>query len=98
MDSEQQGRSQSGSSVESFIMIDPLAEAGRAAGDAPQGGSQEAIVFIVGGGNYLERERLVRWGEACTPKRHVLYGATELLTGAQFCSQLASLGKSRNRM
>lgn len=98
MDSEQQGRSQSGSSVDSFVVIDPLAEAGRAAADTPQSGSQEAIVFIVGGGNYLERERLVKWGEACTPKRHVLYGATELLTGAQFCAQLAALGKSSNSM
>lgn len=98
MDSEQAGRSQSGSSVDSFVSIDPLAEAGRSAADAPQTGSQEAIVFIVGGGNYLERERLELWGKACTPKRHVIYGATELLTGAQFCSQLAALGKSSNSM
>lgn len=98
MDSEQQGRSQTGGTADSFVVIDPLAEAGRSSTDAPHNGSQEAIVFIVGGGNYLERERLVQWGKACTPKRRVLYGATELLTGAQFCSQLAVLGKSSNSM
>lgn len=99
MDSEQQGgRSQTGSSVDSFITIDPLAEAGRTSADSPQTTSQEAIVFIVGGGNYLERERLVQWGKACTPKRTIIYGATEMLTGAQFCSQLAALGKSSTSM
>jgi sec1 family domain-containing protein 1 len=96
MDCEQQGRSQSGSSVDAFLVIDPLVEAGRPASEIPQSSAHEAIVFIVGGGNYLERERLVQWGKACTPKRQVIYGATELLTGAQFCEQLATLGKSSN--
>jgi sec1 family domain-containing protein 1 len=47
----------------------------------------------VGGGNYLERERLTQWAEQAAPKRRVLYGATELLSGQQFCEQLALLGQ-----
>lgn len=52
------------------------------------------IVFIIGGGNYLEREQLATWAQKASPvSRHVTYGATELMTGGEFLSQLGEVGK-----
>jgi sec1 family domain-containing protein 1 len=96
LDSEQTvGRSQSGSEVDNFLLLDPLLEVGKSQASSSRGQAQEAIVFVVGGGNYLERERIHQWAQACSPKRNILYGATELLTGAQFASQIAELGRRR---
>jgi sec1 family domain-containing protein 1 len=58
-----------------------------------QASTRDAIVFMIGGGNYLERERLTQWAAQCAPRKRVVYGATELLSGAQFCEQLAVLGQ-----
>lgn len=92
MESEQPGKQTAGA-ADGFVTIDPMIEAGKPAADAHSASAQDAIVFVVGGGNYLERERLVQWGNSCTPKRGVIYGSTEMLTGKQFCAQLAVLGR-----
>jgi hypothetical protein len=49
---------------------------------------------MVGGGNYLEAESLACWAAHAQPvARHVIYGATDLLTGEAFAGQLAELGR-----
>ena len=93
MDGDQPGKGSTGGAADSFVTIDPMLQASKSTAEAQLGAVQEAIVFIVGGGNYLERERLVQWGNSCTPKRGIIYGSTELLTGKQFCEQLAVLGR-----
>jgi len=54
---------------------------------------QAAIVFIVGGGSYVEyhnvKEHAGRGGDG---RRRVVYGATEMITGDAFLAQLQSLG------
>lgn len=85
-------QSQSTSAIDDFVLLDPKAQAGKAGADAARGPFREAIVFVVGGGNYLERERLAHWAKSCAPPRNVIYGATELLTGAEFVAQLGQLG------
>jgi hypothetical protein len=50
-------------------------------------------VFMIGGGNYLEYESLVTWASRATPPKSVVYGATDLLSPAQFVEQLAELGR-----
>lgn len=57
------------------------------------GPHKEAIVFMIGGGNYLEYESLTTWAGRATPPKSVIYGASDLLTGAQFAKQLAELGR-----
>ena len=82
-----------------------------------------AMVFVMGGGNYLEAEsvraiargddkemrglgdgggfgdahavshRLGAAGASSTIRRSVVYGATEMLTGAEFVAQLGALGR-----
>ena len=57
-------------------------------------GFREVMVFVIGGGNYLEREQLASWAQKCSPvSRHVTYGATELLSGGEFIAQLGEVGK-----
>lgn len=57
----------------------------------------DAIVFTVGGGNYVEYENcaeiVASLSSAVTPK-NVLYGTTELLTSEEFVSQMASAAKA----
>lgn len=54
---------------------------------------REAIVFMIGGGNYLEAESLATWASRTQPPKSVIYGATDVLTGEQFAQQLAELGR-----
>lgn len=54
---------------------------------------KEAIVFMIGGGNYLEYESLATWASHATPPKSVVYGATELLSPHSFIQQLAELGR-----
>lgn len=54
---------------------------------------KEAIVFLVGGGNYLEAESLAAWAARSQPPKSIVYGATAMLTGEQFVQQLSALGK-----
>jgi len=65
---------------------------------------KEAIVFIVGGGNYLEYQNLKDYAEKATTnvpeginpstlsKKIIIYGTTEMLNGSQFLSQISKLG------
>lgn len=78
---------------ESYTVFDPKLPPGRAGVERAKGPFREGIVFIIGGGNYYERETLLTWAQRCTPARHVLYGATELLSGEEFVQQLSDLGR-----
>ncbi|KXS21864.1 Sec1-like protein [Gonapodya prolifera JEL478] len=55
---------------------------------------QEAIVFVVGGGNYLEYQNLQEYAQRQSQKKRITYGSTELLTANQFLNQLALLGQA----
>lgn len=56
---------------------------------------QEALVFMIGGGNYLEHESLACWAARSVPgPKHVMYGATEILHGEDFLRQLEELGRA----
>uniref|UniRef100_A0A4W4DZA5 Sec1 family domain containing 1 n=1 Tax=Electrophorus electricus TaxID=8005 RepID=A0A4W4DZA5_ELEEL len=52
----------------------------------------QAIVFVVGGGNYIEYQNLVDYTKAKQGKR-VMYGCSELFSAAQFMKQLSQLGQ-----
>ena len=84
---------------DTYAVYDPKAPAGRSgsaaapAETAARGPFRDAIVFVIGGGNYLEREVLGSWAARCQPARHLLYGATELLSGDEFMQQLGEVGK-----
>lgn len=78
---------------ENFVVMDPKLPPGRAGLERAKGPFREAIVFMIGGGNYLEREALAAWAGRGTPTRQVLYGTTEVLSGGEFVGQLQELAK-----
>ncbi|PNH04798.1 SEC1 family transport protein SLY1 [Tetrabaena socialis] len=78
---------------DSYTVFDPKLPPGRASLERAKGPFRESIVFMIGGGNYYERETLLTWAGRCTPPRQVLYGATELLSGEEFVQQLSELGR-----
>ncbi|XP_063720544.1 sec1 family domain-containing protein 1-like [Symsagittifera roscoffensis] len=67
---------------------------GGAAGDIPRtkNAFNEAIVFMVGGGNYIEYQNLVDLFNNGKSGKKVLYGCTELSNGRDFLKQLCLLG------
>ncbi|XP_053205497.1 sec1 family domain-containing protein 1-like isoform X2 [Panonychus citri] len=61
---------------------------------------QDAIVFVVGGGNYIEYQNLVEYCKSKTGKpnpKRVIYGCTDLVNADQFIEQLSRLGQELQR-
>ncbi|KAJ2788912.1 Vesicle trafficking between the ER and Golgi [Coemansia helicoidea] len=90
------GGSAAARAVEGFVHFDPKqARRGNLAGPNPQPGgagpAQEAIVFMVGGGNYVEYQNLMEFAQQATPPRRIVYGATDIVNPARFLAQLARL-------
>lgn len=58
----------------------------------------EAIVFVVGGGNYIEYQNLVDYAKSKTggTTRKIVYGCTDLQNALQFMNQLCKLGGDVN--
>ncbi|XP_074640087.1 sec1 family domain-containing protein 1-like [Tubulanus polymorphus] len=54
----------------------------------------EAIVFVVGGGNYIEYQNLIDYtkGKSGQSQKKITYGCTELLNATQLLKQLGQLG------
>lgn len=55
---------------------------------------QEAIVFMVGGGNYIEYQNLMDYvkSKSGSSFRRIVYGCTNLQNASQFMKQLSQLG------
>ncbi|VAI12816.1 unnamed protein product [Triticum turgidum subsp. durum] len=78
--------------VDNYLLFDPRAPRSGTGGQF-RGPFREAIVFMIGGGNYIEYRSLVELGQRSQPSKHVIYGATEILNGVEFIQQLAELGQ-----
>lgn len=53
----------------------------------------EAIVFIVGGGNYIEYQNLMDYSKRHSGGKKLLYGASEVMNASQFLKQLAHIAQ-----
>ncbi|KAI8919611.1 Sec1-like protein [Entophlyctis helioformis] len=86
-----------GGPADDYLYLDPKAARSGAASRQPPKGRvtfQEAIVFVVGGGNYLEYHNLVDYAQRSNlVKKKIMYGSTELLTANAFMQQLEALGQ-----
>ncbi|XP_010242875.1 PREDICTED: SEC1 family transport protein SLY1-like [Nelumbo nucifera] len=78
--------------IESYLIFDPRAPKS-SSGVGTKGPFKEAIVFMMGGGNYMEYGSLQEFAHRQQPAKHVIYGTTEVLTGAEFVEQLTVLGQ-----
>ncbi|GJP59599.1 hypothetical protein CLOP_g12884 [Closterium sp. NIES-67] len=86
----------------SFLCLDPKAPKGGSSSTAAggsRGAVRDAIVFVIGGGNYMEygglqeMARKAGAGGGAAGVRTVVYGTTEMLAGSQFVEQLSELGR-----
>ncbi|XP_058098531.1 SEC1 family transport protein SLY1 [Magnolia sinica] len=81
--------------VDSYLVFDPRApkSSSGAGSNHLKGPFKEAIVFMIGGGNYVEYGGLQELAQRQQPAKHVIYGTTEVLTGVEFVDQLTLLGQ-----
>lgn len=81
-----------GSIVDDYLILDPKAPKTTGYTTTKQQSFSEAIVFIIGGGNYIEYMNVL---EHCQrshiEQRKILYGSTEMLSANAFISQLSGL-------
>lgn len=81
--------------VDDYLLLDPKVD--RAEGETIDERQKamvysDAVVFVVGGGNYVEYEDVIVAAQslsAGSEAPNVIYGTTELLNGNQFLSQLS---------
>ncbi|KAJ3297368.1 Vesicle trafficking between the ER and Golgi [Borealophlyctis nickersoniae] len=86
-----------GGEVDDYLYLDPKLGRDSNAGKQPKNRTvfQDALVFVVGGGNYLEYQNLVEHSQRSPgQKKRIVYGSTELLTAKGFMEQLEALGTS----
>lgn len=57
----------------------------------------DVIVFVIGGGNYVEYQNVQEWARARGLQR-CTYGCTEMVSPKQFLEQLSSLGAKQRAM
>nr|XP_016491716.1 PREDICTED: SEC1 family transport protein SLY1-like [Nicotiana tabacum] len=81
--------------IDSYLVLDPRAPKSSSGMSSShlKGPFKEAIVFMIGGGNYVEYGSLQELASRQQPVKHVIYGTTEILSGGEFIEQLALLGK-----
>merc|ERR1712181_174476 len=90
---------------EEFKYLDPKILRGQESGQVPRTKTPfaDAVVFVVGGGNYIEHQNLQDYvktrnaaygnnSAAIGSQKRVVYGSTQLTNAAQFLGQLARLG------
>uniref|UniRef100_A0A0D9XJ49 SEC1 family transport protein SLY1 n=1 Tax=Leersia perrieri TaxID=77586 RepID=A0A0D9XJ49_9ORYZ len=78
--------------VDNYLLFDPRAPKSGTGGQF-RGPFREAIVFMIGGGNYIEYRSLMELAQRSQITKQVIYGATEILNGVEFIQQLSELGQ-----
>ncbi|KAJ2213542.1 Vesicle trafficking between the ER and Golgi [Coemansia sp. RSA 1813] len=89
--------------IDSFVYFDPKqARRGNLAGSnasmphhpsvaGGDGAAQEAIVFVIGGGNYVEYQNLMEFAQQSSPRKHIVYGSTTIVNADGFLNELSRL-------
>ncbi|KAI8377346.1 Sec1-like protein [Blakeslea trispora] len=81
------------SKANDYLYFDPKASKSGRSNRQPKVAFQEAIVFVVGGGNYLEYQNLQELTlNTQQGKRKIIYGSTDILSPHEFLDQLSTLG------
>uniref|UniRef100_J3N268 SEC1 family transport protein SLY1 n=2 Tax=Oryza brachyantha TaxID=4533 RepID=J3N268_ORYBR len=78
--------------VDNYLLFDPRAPKSGSGGQF-RGPFREAIVFMIGGGNYIEYRSLLELAQRSQTTKQVIYGVTEILNGVEFIQQLSELGQ-----
>ncbi|WVR08989.1 hypothetical protein IAU60_006049 [Kwoniella sp. DSM 27419] len=85
--------------TDDYLMFDPRTTRGRGPTQSGRGRQQyqESVVFVVGGGGYVEYGNLMEWAgrnqrEGGGGGKKITYGSTEILNPTAFVKTLAELG------
>lgn len=85
----------SNTEIDDYLYLDPKLIKGSEVMPRNRAPFQDAVVFIVGGGNYIEYQNLVdyvRQKQSSNATKRILYGSTTLINAEQFVKQLTALG------
>ncbi|CAH8363622.1 unnamed protein product [Eruca vesicaria subsp. sativa] len=81
--------------TDSYLFLDPRASKACTTSHVMGRSFSEAIVFMVGGGNYIEYSGLQELSQQPQGTlKNIIYGATEILNATQIIEQLAILGQN----
>lgn len=99
-----QASSQALQDTDDYLVFDPRSQRGptRAGASTPAGNSRtrqtfnDAVVFVVGGGSYVEFSNLQEYAQRSSavegaPPRRITYGSTEIATPKDFLASLSKL-------
>lgn len=78
--------------TDDYLYLDPKSRGGHSKPPKRQT-YEEALVFVVGGGNYLEYQNLTEWSNQPnrSPKK-IIYGSTDIVTASEFLKEISDLG------
>lgn len=85
-----------GGEVDDYLYLDPKLLKGGDIVPKNRAPFQDAVVFMVGGGNYIEYQNLVdfiKTKQTANSNRRIIYGASTLTNAKQFLKQLTLLGQ-----
>ncbi|KAI8074947.1 Sec1-like protein [Gongronella butleri] len=80
------------SKADEFLYFDPKLSKSSRSPRQNKVSFQEAIVFVVGGGNYVEYQNLQELTLPNNQKKKITYGSTAILSPHEFLQQLSALG------
>ncbi|CAI4038065.1 hypothetical protein SMKI_04G4050 [Saccharomyces mikatae IFO 1815] len=83
--------------TDGYLYIDPKITRGSHTRKPKRQSYNKSLVFVVGGGNYLEYQNLQEWAHSQlhNPKK-VMYGSTAITTPAEFLNEISQLGASND--
>lgn len=79
--------------TDDYLYFDPKIIKGAHSKKPKRQSYNKSLVFVVGGGNYLEYQNLQEWvhQQKGSPK-NVIYGSTSIITPSEFLTEVANLG------
>jgi hypothetical protein len=85
--------------TDDYLLFDPRATRTRTTTQTGRGRNQyqESVVFVVGGGGYVEYSNLMEWASRSQREgggggKKITYGSTEILSPTAFVKTLSELG------
>lgn len=85
----------SNAEIDDYLYLDPKLMKGSESMPRNRAAFQDAVVFIVGGANYIEYQNLVdyvRQKQSSNITKRIIYGSSTLMNAEQFVKQLTTLG------
>ncbi|KAL6450288.1 SLY1 Protein SLY1 [Candida maltosa Xu316] len=80
--------------TDDYLYLDPKSRGGHSKPPKRQS-YQDSLVFVIGGGNYLEYQNLQEWSnDVKAAKRHVIYGSTDIISATDFLKECCTLGSA----